>query len=153
MNAATERFVTAVAPRGLHPEIRFFDETTHTAAQAAAAIGCDVAAIVKSLVFVADDQPLLVLVSGPRRVDTDALGARLGATIGKADAAMVKSATGFSIGGVPPFGHPKPLRTVVDEGLLELDELWAAAGSANSVFPITPTRLVELSAAQVLRVD
>lgn len=153
MNAATERFVTAVAPQGLHPEIRFFDETTHTAAQAAAAIGCDVASIVKSLVFVADDQPLLVLVSGPRRVDTDALGARLGATIGKADAALVKSTTGFSIGGVPPFGHPKPLRTVVDEGLLELDELWAAAGSANSVFPITPSRLVELSAAQVLRVD
>ena len=153
MNAATERFLAAVAPHGLEPEVRFFDESTHTAAEAAAAIGCEVAAIVKSLVFVANGEPLLVLVSGPRRVDTAALGARIGAAIGKADAALVKSATGYSIGGGSPLGDPVPIRTLVDEGLLELEELWAAAGSAFSVFPIAPARLVELSGAQVLRVD
>ena len=102
--------------------MREFDESTHTAAEAAAAIGCDVAAIVKSLLFEADGAPLLVLASGPNRVDTAALGARLGATIGKADAAAVKQATGYSIGAVPPLGHLTPLRTVFDETLLELPD-------------------------------
>jgi prolyl-tRNA editing enzyme YbaK/EbsC (Cys-tRNA(Pro) deacylase) len=144
-----DRFRAAVAPLGLHPEIREFDESTHTAAEAAAAIGCPVAAIVKSLVFEAGGAPLLVLVSGPNRVDTAALGARLGVDIGKADAALVKSATGYSIGGVPPLGLSSPLRTVMDEDLLELDVVWAAAGSATSVFPIDPADLARLTGAEV----
>jgi prolyl-tRNA editing enzyme YbaK/EbsC (Cys-tRNA(Pro) deacylase) len=150
--AAVERFLEAVAPLGLHPEVREFDESTHTAAEAAAAIGCEVAAIVKSLVFEADGEPLLVLASGPNRVDTAALGARIGAAIGKADAATVKRATGYSIGAVPPLGHPAPLRTVFDETLLDLPVVWAAAGSATAVFAIDPAELARLTDAQVLPV-
>lgn len=149
---AVQRFLDSAAALGLAPEVREFDESTHTAAEAAAAIGCEVAAIVKSLVFEADGAPLLVLASGPNRVDTTALGARLGATIGKADAAAVKTATGYSIGGVPPLGHPAPLRTVCDETLLELPVVWAAAGSATAVFAIEPHELVRLTGAEVLPV-
>ena len=149
-SAGVARFLAAVAPLGLHPEIREFDESTHTAAVAAAAIGCDVAAIVKSLVFQADGAPLLVLASGPNRVDTAALGARIGAVIGKADADAVKSASGYSIGGVPPLGLVTPMRTVFDETLLALPLVWAAAGSATAVFAIEPDELVRLSGAEVL---
>jgi prolyl-tRNA editing enzyme YbaK/EbsC (Cys-tRNA(Pro) deacylase) len=148
--SGVDRFRAAVAPLGLEPDIREFAESTHTAAEAAAAIGTTVAAIVKSLVFSADGAPLLVLASGPNRVDTAALGARLGLAIGKADAALVKEATGYSIGGVPPLGFPAPLRTVMDETLLELPEVWAAAGTATSVFPIAPAELARLTSAEVL---
>jgi len=148
--AGVARFLAAVEPLGLHPQIREFDESTHTAAEAAAAIGCEVAAIVKSLVFEADGAPLLVLASGPNRVDTAALGTRLGAVIGKADAGVVKTASGYSIGGVPPLGLLSPMRTVCDETLLALPVVWAAAGSATAVFPIEPHELVRLSGAEVL---
>ena len=152
-SAGVERFLTAVEPLGLRPEIREFDESTHTAAEAAAAIGCEVAAIVKSLVFEADGAPLLVLASGPNRVDTAVLGARLGMTIGKADADSVKEASGYSIGGVPPLGLLTPMRTVCDETLLALPVVWAAAGSATAVFPIDPAVLVRLSGAEVLPIS
>jgi len=148
-----DRFRAAVAPLGLVPEVREFAESTHTAAEAAAAIGCPVAAIVKSLVFTADGAALLALVSGPNRVDTAALGARLGVAIGKADAALVKATTGYSIGGVPPFGFPAPIRTVMDETLLALPEVWAAAGTATSVFAIAPAELARLTGAEVLPVS
>jgi prolyl-tRNA editing enzyme YbaK/EbsC (Cys-tRNA(Pro) deacylase) len=147
-----DRFREAAAALGLDPEVREFPESTHTAAEAAAAIGCDVAAIVKSLVFTADGAPLLVLASGPNRVDTAALGARLGVTIGKADAALVKEATGYSIGGVPPLGFSAPLRTLMDESLLALPEVWAAAGTSTSVFPIAPDDLARLTRAEIVAV-
>ncbi|RQP09373.1 MAG: YbaK/EbsC family protein [Microbacteriaceae bacterium] len=138
---------------GLEVDIREFPEGTHTAQDAADAIGCPVAAIVKSLVFTLDGEPLLALVSGANRVDTDALGARLGGTLGKADARTVKEATGFSIGGVPPLAHATPLRTVIDEDLLQLEVLWAAAGTASSVFAISPDDLVRLAGGEVLPVS
>jgi prolyl-tRNA editing enzyme YbaK/EbsC (Cys-tRNA(Pro) deacylase) len=149
-SAGVERFLMAVKPLGLHPQIREFDESTHTAAEAAAAIGCEVVAIVKSLVFEADGTPLLVLASGPNRVDTAALGTRLGVLIGKADADSVKAASGYSIGGVPPLGLLTPMRTVIDETLLALPVVWAAAGSATAVFSIEPAELVRLSGAEAL---
>ena len=147
-----ERFAARLAERGIVIEPREMDDSTHTAQQAADAIGCDVAAIVKSLLFVTGDEPVLVLASGPRRVDTDVLEALLGAPVRMADARRVKDVTGSSIGGVPPLGHPRPIRTIVDEGLLQLPEVWAAAASARSVFPIAPKRLVELTDGQVARV-
>jgi prolyl-tRNA editing enzyme YbaK/EbsC (Cys-tRNA(Pro) deacylase) len=107
---------------------------------------------VKSLVFVADGEPILVLASGPNRVNVDALGSALGVALGKADADFVKKATGYSIGGVPPFGHPAPLRTVMDEDFFLLETLWAAAGSPSAVFPMSPQRLQELSRASVMKV-
>jgi prolyl-tRNA editing enzyme YbaK/EbsC (Cys-tRNA(Pro) deacylase) len=151
--AGVARFLAAIEPLGMRPVVREFDGSTHTAAEAAAAIGCEVAAIVKSLVFEADGAPLLVLASGPNRVDTAALGARLGEVIGKADAGAVKTASGYSIGGVPPLGLLSPMRTVCDETLLALPVVWAAAGSATAVFSIEPHELVRLSGAEVLPIS
>lgn len=152
MSDAVERFLTAAQSMGFSPEVKLMEHSTHTAAEAALAVGCEVGAIVKSLVFLADGAPLLVLVSGANRVNTELLGTQLGAVITKADADRVKVATGYSIGGVPPFGHPSVLRTIVDADLLRYDDLWAAAGSATAVFRIDPDGLMELTAGNVARV-
>jgi len=144
------RFLERTA--GLALDIRVMSETTHTAAEAAAAVGAPVEAIVKSLVFALDGEPLLILVSGPNRVDTALVGEYVNGVLEKADAQMVKDASGYSIGGVPPFGHSTSLRCLMDEDLLTLETVWAAAGSARAVFPITPQRLAELSSAEILRV-
>jgi prolyl-tRNA editing enzyme YbaK/EbsC (Cys-tRNA(Pro) deacylase) len=142
--------------RGIEIVPREMDDTTHTAQDAASALGCDVAAIVKSLLFVTgdgdDESPVLVLASGPRRVDTELLAELVGRPVRMADAKTVKRVTGSSIGGVPPLGHPEPIPTIFDEGLLELDEVWAAAASAHSVFPMPPARLAELTGATIARV-
>lgn len=142
---ATERFLEATAHLDL--AVTQMSESTHTAAEAAAAVGAPVEAIVKSLVFIADNEPLLVLVSGRNRVNVEALGARLGTVLEKADAKSVKESTGYSIGGVPPFGHPSPLTTVMDKDLMNVGQLWAAAGSATTVFPIDAEKLLHLTGA------
>jgi prolyl-tRNA editing enzyme YbaK/EbsC (Cys-tRNA(Pro) deacylase) len=126
---------------------REFPEGTSTAQDAAAAIGCDVGQIVKSLVFVRDGEPLLVLCSGANTVDAERLG------LAKADADLVRRVTGYAIGGEPPYGHPAPLETLVDEDLLGYDEVWAAAGTPRSVFPLTPAQLLERAGATVARVS
>ena len=144
------RFLERTA--GLDLEVREMSETTHTAAEAAAAVGAPVEAIVKSLVFALDGEPLLILVSGPNRVDTGLVGEYVNGVLNKADAQMVKEASGYSIGGVPPFGHSTSLRCLMDEDLLALEMVWAAAGSARAVFPISPRRLAELSSAEIVRV-
>ena len=126
---------------------REFPEGTRTAQDAAAAIGCSVGQIVKSLVFLRDGEPILVLCSGANTVDAQRLG------LDKADANVVRRATGFAIGGVPPYGHPAPLETLVDEDLLGYDEIWAAAGTPRSVFPLTPGELVERTGGTVARVS
>jgi len=144
------RFLERTA--GLDLNIREMSETTHTAAEAAAAVGAPVEAIVKSLVFALDGEPLLILVSGPNRVDTALVGEYVNGVLDKADAQMVKEASGYSIGGVPPFGHSTSLRCLMDEDLLALEKVWAAAGSSRAVFPISPQRLAELSSAEIVRV-
>jgi prolyl-tRNA editing enzyme YbaK/EbsC (Cys-tRNA(Pro) deacylase) len=126
---------------------REFPEGTRTAQDAAAAIGCTVGQIVKSLVFLRDGEPILVLCSGANTVDARRLG------LDKADANVVRRATGFAIGGVPPYGHPAPLETLVDEDLLGYDEIWAAAGTPRSVFPLTPDELVERTGGTIARVS
>jgi prolyl-tRNA editing enzyme YbaK/EbsC (Cys-tRNA(Pro) deacylase) len=126
---------------------REFPQGTRTAADAAAAIGCEVGAICKSLVFRAGERPLLVIASGANRVDEARLGVQ------KADAAYVREHTGYAIGGVPPFGHPRPIETVVDEDLLRFETVWAAAGTPSSVFPIAPDELVTRTGARVARVS
>jgi prolyl-tRNA editing enzyme YbaK/EbsC (Cys-tRNA(Pro) deacylase) len=150
MAKGVERFRAATAGLGL--SITTHSDSTHTAEEAAAAVGAAVGAIVKSLVFMVDDAPLLVLVSGPNRVDAGLIGLSVGAVLEKADANHVKTHTGFSIGGVPPFGHPGPVRTLMDEDLFAFDVVWAAAGSSTSVFSISPQRLQELSGATATRV-
>ena len=123
---------------------------TRTAADAAAAIGCDVAQIVKSLVFrKRSGAALLVLVSGRNRVDEAKVGALVDEPISKADAAFVREVTGFAIGGVPPVGHAEPIDTVIDRDLLSLEELWAAAGTPQTVFPIAPEELVRVTGGRV----
>lgn len=127
--------------------VREFPEGTRTAADAAAAIGCAVGQIVKSLVFRRSDDAVLVLCSGANTVDEAALGVQ------RADAAFVREVTGFAIGGVPPYGwRTAPAETVLDEDLLRHAELWAAAGSPRSVFPLTPAELLERTGARVARV-
>lgn len=150
---AVDTFVRWTTERGLAFEIREVDDTTHTALDAANALGCPVEAIVKSLLFVVDGEPVLVLASGPNRVDTGLVAGIVGAPVEMADAKSVKRVTGYSIGGVPPFGHPQPIRTVMDETLLDLDVVWAAAGSAKAVFPVEPARLEQLVSATVGRVS
>jgi prolyl-tRNA editing enzyme YbaK/EbsC (Cys-tRNA(Pro) deacylase) len=125
-----------LAARGLDVEVRVLPDSTRTAAEAAAACGCDVGQIVKSLVFVVDDRPTMVLCAGDRRVT--AVDGR------PASADEVRSATGFAIGGVPPLGHDDDLPTVVDESLRRFDRVWCAAGTPHAVFE---TGIEELIAA------
>lgn len=152
-DARAARYVQRLRDQGIVIEVREMADSTHTAQQAADAIGCAVEAIVKSLLLRAGDGYVLVLASGPRRVDTSLIATTLGVDVAMADAATVKQVTGYSIGGVPPLGHATELPTLVDETLLELPEVWAAAGSSHAVFPIAPDRLVELADATVVRVS
>ncbi len=131
------------------PGILSFPDGTRTAAQAAAAVGCELGQIVKSLVFLCDGEAVLALTSGSNRVDTVQLGTVLGGTITRADADGVRDATGYAIGGTPPFGHARPLRAVVDRALLAYDTVWAAAGTPDTVFELTPDELVRASGAEV----
>jgi prolyl-tRNA editing enzyme YbaK/EbsC (Cys-tRNA(Pro) deacylase) len=147
LGSAVDRVGAALASAGVDAEIREFPEGTRTALEAAAAVGCEVGQICKSLVFRVGEEPLLVVASGANRVDE----ARFGAT--KADAAFVRSATGFAIGGVPPVGHDRPIDTVIDEDLLRFDVVWAAAGTPRAVFAIAPAALVTVSGGRVARVS
>jgi prolyl-tRNA editing enzyme YbaK/EbsC (Cys-tRNA(Pro) deacylase) len=150
-SSATERFRALAAEAGVDVTVSEFPEGTRTAADAAAAVGCHVDAIVKSLVFIADDRPVLALTSGGNRVDEARLAAQTrAATVRKASADEVRAATGYAIGGTPPFGHTgSGIATVlIDPRLLEHDEVWAAAGTPSSVFPIDPAVLAEVSDAR-----
>jgi prolyl-tRNA editing enzyme YbaK/EbsC (Cys-tRNA(Pro) deacylase) len=149
MSRSVDRFVRAAEGLGLSVEVREFPEGTKTAEDAARAIGCDVAQIVKSLVFVAGDEPFLALTSGPNRADTDKLSALMGGRpVRRANADEAREATGFAIGGTPPFGHPKRLRVLCDRDLLTHEVVWAAAGTPHTVFPITPNDLLQASGAE-----
>ena len=131
-------------------EVMTCPEGTRTAADAAAAIGCEVRAIVKSLVFMADDRPLLALVNGAARADEARLAAAVGAdSVRQATPAEVREHTGYAIGGTPPVARVGTLDRVCDRALLDLDEVWAAAGTPTDVFPIAPQRLVDLTSARV----
>jgi Cys-tRNA(Pro) deacylase len=150
MKQSVKRVADALRAAGIEAEIHELSASTRTAEEAAAAIGTSVPRIVKSLVFLADDAPLLALVSGSNRLDTERLGAALGRRIARADAATVRTATGFAIGGVPPVGHLEPVEVVVDRDLLQYDIVWAAAGTPHAVFPIRPDDLVSATAGQVV---
>jgi prolyl-tRNA editing enzyme YbaK/EbsC (Cys-tRNA(Pro) deacylase) len=131
-----------------------FTATTRTAEDAARQIGTAVERIVKSLVFVSGDEPIVVLCSGRARVDEKLLAKALGggSSVRRATADEAKNFTGYAIGGVPPFAHERPCRVIADEGLLEFDEVWAAAGLPDAVFPIAPQELVRVADAEVARV-
>jgi prolyl-tRNA editing enzyme YbaK/EbsC (Cys-tRNA(Pro) deacylase) len=143
---ATDRFRERAAALGVDVRARRFPDGTRTAVQAAAAVGCDVAQIVKSLVFIADARPVLVLTSGAKRVDEAKLAAATGATeVRKATADEVRAATGYAIGGTPPFGHDTPLEVLCDAHLLRHEVVWAAAGTPTDVFDLSPDTLLAAS--------
>lgn len=150
VSKAIDRFLEAARVLGHPIEVRRFPEGTKTADDAARAIGCDVGQIVKSLVFIADDRPVLALTSGANRVDTEQLAALAGASsVRRASPEEARAATGFAVGGTPPFGHPERVRAFLDRDLLAHDELWAAAGTPDSVFRTTASELGAVARAQV----
>ena len=154
-HAAVRRVIDAAARKGVTLEVTSFDESTHTAAEAAAAVQAELGQIVKSLVFVlpTDDgglEPVVVLVSGPNRVDLARLAAVLGrADVRRASAREANDLTGFVIGGIPPFGHGQRLRVIMDPDLGRFATVWAAAGLPNAVFPVAPSTLRMLADAHV----
>ena len=154
MHPTVARVVETLRAAGWRGEPRELSDSARTAAEAAAALGCDVGAICSSLVFLADDEPVLVLTSGAHRVDTTAVAALLGVEqVQRAPASTVREATGYAIGGVAPVGHPEPLRTLVDVDLARHDVVWAAAGHPHAVFPTTYDELLRLTGGTPAEVD
>lgn len=152
VHAAVAAVETALTASGVVPRTRWFDESTATAVEAANALGVELGAIVKSLLFMLDDRLVLVLASGAHRVDTDFLGKELGGTLSRASASSVKQRTGQSIGGVAPVGHPEPIQTIVDVTLADYEEVWASAGHPRAVFPTRFDELVRLTSGTPRRV-
>ncbi|HSJ00339.1 MAG TPA: YbaK/EbsC family protein [Patescibacteria group bacterium] len=151
MHPNVDRVRAAALEAGLEIDVRRFPEGTRTAEDAARAIGCSVAQIVKSLVFMADGQPILALVSGANRVDMVHLAVATGAAeVRRASGDEARAAGGYAIGGVPPFGHAQPLTVLVDRDLLAHEVLWAAAGLPDAVFALSPHDLVRASGGRVV---
>jgi len=152
---AIQRVRDAAERKGVTLEIRVFDESTHTAEEAAATVNAEIGQIVKSLVFVVPTEdgglePVICLVSGPNRVDPARLAAVTGESdIRRATAREAQELTGYTIGGIPPFGHTRPVRAVMDPDLTQYQVVWAAAGTSTAVFPVPPGTLRVLSNATV----
>jgi Cys-tRNA(Pro) deacylase len=152
LNPSVRRVIDAAAQQNLDIEVREFPEGTRTADDAARAVGVEVGQIVKSLVFSVNGEIVLALVSGANRLDERALARARGTEdgkVGRVDADAVREATGYAIGGVPPFGHATPLSTYIDRDLLDYDTVWAAAGTPTHVFSTAPSELVRLTRGQV----
>lgn len=150
MHPRAEEFATQASEEyGFEVDVHEFEEGTKTASDAAEVVGCDVAQIASGLVFVADGEPVMVITSGANRVSEERLADVCGADgVGMADPETVREATGYGIGGVPPFSHEAGIRVLIDETLLDHEEVWAAAGTPQTVFPIDPETLVELADAE-----
>ncbi len=150
--SGAERLRRALEEYSLPIQIRRFPRSTRTAEDAAAAIGCDVGQIAKSLIFrgADSDRPILVVASGAHRVDVERVAAAIGEHPGKANADYVRQRTGYAIGGVAPVGHLEPPRTVIDRALLDYASIWAAAGTPDSVFEVTPDVLVRITGGEVM---
>jgi peptidyl-dipeptidase Dcp len=150
-NAAVARDLAAA---GIEAEMRFLDAETHTAKAAAEHLGVELGAIANSLVFAADGAPVLIMTSGAHRVDTKCVAARLGfERLKRADPDMVRAATGQVIGGVAPCGHPHPVETYVDIALAEFPVIWAAGGTADSLFPLRYDQLLALTRGREISVE
>ncbi len=154
LSSSAQKVQDALASRGVTLQVVEMPSSTRTSAEAALAVGCDVAQIAKSLVFKgkASERPLLVIASGSNRVDEKKLAALFGEKIEKPDADYVRARTGFVIGGVPPVGHSESLTTLIDEDLLQHAEIWGAAGTPNALFRLTPAQLVEITGGDVVDV-
>lgn len=154
LSPSARKVQAALAGFGLGLDVKELDASTRTAADAAKAIGCTVAQIAKSILFRAmvSGRPVLVIASGVNRVDETKIAAYLGETLGKADAEFVRTRTGFAIGGVPPVGHAEKPEIFVDRDLFAFGEIWAAAGTPNAVFRLTPQDLARITDGTVVAV-
>jgi prolyl-tRNA editing enzyme YbaK/EbsC (Cys-tRNA(Pro) deacylase) len=148
MASGPERVQTALHEVGVDAKVLRLSDSTRTAMEAAQAVGCDVGAIAKSLLFMADGEPLLVICGGDRRVDTTRVTELVGAkSLKMAQAEEVRRITGFAIGGVPPLGHALPIKKLMDKRLLRWPVIYAAAGAHDALFPIEPEVLARVSEA------
>lgn len=151
LSRAAERVQAALAAAGLEARVVELPDSTRSAEEAARAVGCSVGEIAKSLIFrgAESGEPLLVIASGSNRVDEKKVAALVGEAIGKADADFVRQRTGYAIGGIPPVGHLEPIRTLIDEDLLQFATIWAAAGTPNAVFELRPAELPRVTGGTV----
>jgi prolyl-tRNA editing enzyme YbaK/EbsC (Cys-tRNA(Pro) deacylase) len=148
MHPTAARFQQRLHERGLDVDVQVLPDSTRTAVEAAAAVGCEVGQIVKSLVFMRDGEPVMVLCAGDRRVAAQRLGLRA------ANADEARAATGFSIGGIPPLGHDQPLETLIDESLRRFATVWCAAGTPYAVFEAdTETLIGAIPGGEVVEVS
>ena len=150
MAGAVERFTEAARGLGLEPRVVRFPQGTRTAADAARAVGCELGQIVKSIVLIADGNPVVALTSGSNRADTSRIAAILeAAEVRRATPEEARTATGFAIGGTPPFGYPGDVVRLMDRDLMDHEEVWAAAGAPDAVWPVPPGALAEAASARV----
>lgn len=154
LSASARKVQDALNNFGMRLQVVELPASTRSAVEAAQAIGCRVNQIAKSLIFRGSHtgRPVLVIASGANRVNEKALGEALGEPLGKADADFVRQRTGFAIGGVPPVGHAEPPVTFIDEDLLKLEDIWAAAGTPNAVFRLSPADLVKITNGRVIKI-
>jgi prolyl-tRNA editing enzyme YbaK/EbsC (Cys-tRNA(Pro) deacylase) len=152
LGSSAQKVQEVLKSLGLELQVVELQETTRTSADAARAVGCQVGQIAKSLVFRGEttQRPILVIASGSNRVNEKRVGQLISETLGKADADFVRQKTGFVIGGVPPVGHAEKLEVFIDEDLLQYSEIWAAAGTPNAVFKLTPSDLVRMTEGRVI---
>jgi prolyl-tRNA editing enzyme YbaK/EbsC (Cys-tRNA(Pro) deacylase) len=151
LNPTARKIQTILDQLGYNCKVIEFQETTRTSVDAAARVECSLGQIVKSLIFRGkiSGKPILILTSGANRVDTRKVTSLIGEKIDRADPEFVRSCTGFAIGGIPPVGHLSAIDTIMDEDLLSYDYLWAAAGTPNAVFKLTPQELLTMSSAKI----
>jgi prolyl-tRNA editing enzyme YbaK/EbsC (Cys-tRNA(Pro) deacylase) len=148
LSRAATRVQSALEAAGVEARVIELPQSTRTAAEAAQAVGCEVGQIAKSLVFCdADGEAVLVITCGTNRVNEKRLG------LERASAELVREKTGYAIGGIPPVGHATPLRTFIDEDLLRFERIWAAAGTPNAVFELSPGELTRITGGRVIRVS
>lgn len=154
LSSSAQKVQDALAAHGLGLAVVELPASTRTAVEAARAVGCQVGQIVKSLVFKREHSgsAVLVIASGSNRVNVEKLSLHIGEPLVMADADFVRQQTGFAIGGVPPTGHPAQLETYVDRDLLAYEELWAAAGTPNAVFRLSPEDLLKITAGEVVAI-
>ncbi len=154
LSPTAQRVQQALLSRGFACKVIEFAESTRTAQEAAERAGCTLGQITKSLIFKGGKtgKPILVLTSGANRVDEKRISEYAGESIGRADAGFVRNVTGFAIGGVPPLGHAQKMETYIDEDLLQYATLWAAAGTPNAIFELTPADLQRMTEGRAVRV-
>ncbi len=152
LQPAAQKVQEALKALGIQARVLQLPQSTRTAHEAAQAVGVSVGQIVKSLVFMADDKPVLIATSGKNRVDLKKVEALLGVSIRQANADEVREFTGFAIGGVPPTGHSQPIKTLIDEDLMQYEEIYAAAGTPFAVFGTTPEDLLRMTNGEIAAV-